>query len=160
MDKIKIGWSEVDITPEKGVKISLAGQFFERITDQVESPVKVVAMAIESGNEQLVMASCDLVSIPCNLNQAVKEYLSDKLEISVDKVMDEKISLVKYDCLGVASLIAINEAMQEDGIDPWSIDINNPEFEYDEEIFNVICSGKTDSLFAMEEKLKKVSFRH
>ena len=32
MTKIKIGWSEVDITPKKGVKIGLAGQFFERIT--------------------------------------------------------------------------------------------------------------------------------
>jgi hypothetical protein len=39
--------------------------------------------------------------------------------------MDEKISLVKYDCLGIASLVAINEAMQEDNIDPWKIDINN-----------------------------------
>ena len=70
--------------------------------------------------------------------------------ISVDKIMDEKISLVKYDCLGVASLIAINEAMQEDNIDPWDIDINNPNFEHDEEIFNIICSGKTDSLFQIE----------
>ena len=70
--------------------------------------------------------------------------------ISVDKIMDEKISLVKYDCLGVASLVAINEAMQEDNIDPWEIDINNPKFEHDEEIFNLICSGKTDSLFQIE----------
>lgn len=70
--------------------------------------------------------------------------------ISVDKVMDEKISLVKYDCLGVASLIAINEAMQEDNIDPWEIDINNPAFEHDEAIFDLICSGKTDSLFQIE----------
>jgi DNA polymerase-3 subunit alpha len=70
--------------------------------------------------------------------------------ISVDKIMDEKISLVKYDCLGVASLVAINEAMQEDHIDSWEIDINNPKFEHDEEIFNLICSGKTDSLFQIE----------
>ena len=72
--------------------------------------------------------------------------------ISVDKIMDEKISLVKYDCLGVASLIAINEAMQEDNIDPWAIDINNPDFEHDEAIFNLICSGKTDSLFQIESQ--------
>lgn len=70
--------------------------------------------------------------------------------ISVDKVMDERISLVKLDILGVASLVAINEAMQEDNIDPWDIDINNPKFEHDEEIFNIICSGKTDSLFQIE----------
>ena len=36
MAKIKIGWAEVDITPEKGKKISLAGQFFERISEYVE----------------------------------------------------------------------------------------------------------------------------
>lgn len=72
--------------------------------------------------------------------------------ISVDKVMDEKISLVKYDCLGVASLVAINEAMQEDNIDPWEIDINNPNFEHDEAIFDLICSGKTDSVFQIESQ--------
>ena len=70
--------------------------------------------------------------------------------ISVDKVMDERIALVKLDILGVASLVAINEAMKEDNIDPWDIDINNPKFEHDEEIFNIICSGKTDSLFQIE----------
>ena len=36
---IKIGWAEVDITPEKGTKIGLEGQFFERVTDEVESRV-------------------------------------------------------------------------------------------------------------------------
>lgn len=72
--------------------------------------------------------------------------------ISVDKIMDEKIGLVKFDILGVASLVAINEAMQEDNIDPWEIDINNPKFEYDEEIFDLICSGKTDNLFQIESQ--------
>ena len=72
--------------------------------------------------------------------------------ISVDKIMDEKLSLVKFDILGIASLVAINEILQEDKIDPWEIDINNPEFEYDEEIFNLICSGKTDNLFQIESK--------
>ena len=72
--------------------------------------------------------------------------------ISVDKVMDEKIALVKFDVLSVASLIAINETIQEDNIDPWEIDINNPKFEYDEEIFKTICSGKTDNLFQIESQ--------
>ena len=70
--------------------------------------------------------------------------------ISVDKIMDERISLVKLDVLGVASLVAINEAMQEDNINPWDIAINNPKFEHDEKIFDIICSGKTDSLFQIE----------
>lgn len=80
----------------------------------------------------------------------IRRGQNDEHVISVDKVMDEKISLVKFDILGVASLVAINEAMQEDNIDPWEIDINNPRFEHDEAIFDLICSGKTDNLFQIE----------
>lgn len=87
MSKVKIGWSEVDITPEKGVKIGLSGQFFERITDEVESPLKVIAMAIESGDEQVIFAACDLVSVACNLNDLVKENLKGKIDVSPDKVI-------------------------------------------------------------------------
>lgn len=72
--------------------------------------------------------------------------------ISVDKIMDEKLSLVKFDILSVASLIAIDEAIKEDNIDPWEIDINNPSFEYNDGIFDLICSGKTDSLFQIESQ--------
>lgn len=69
---------------------------------------------------------------------------------SVDKVMDEKIGLVKFDILGVASLVAIDEAKREDNIPDWEIDINNPEFENDKETYDLICSGRTDNLFQIE----------
>lgn len=70
--------------------------------------------------------------------------------ISVDKVMDEKIGLVKFDILGVASLVAIDEAKREDNIPDWEIDINNPEFENDKATYDLICSGRTDNLFQIE----------
>lgn len=70
--------------------------------------------------------------------------------ISVDKVMDEKIGLVKFDILGVASLVAIDEAKREDNIPEWEIDINNPEFENDKATYDLICSGRTDNLFQIE----------
>lgn len=70
--------------------------------------------------------------------------------ISVDKVMDEKIGLVKFDILGVASLVAIDEAKREDNIPDWEIDINNPEFENDKASYDLICSGRTDNLFQIE----------
>lgn len=70
--------------------------------------------------------------------------------ISVDKVMDEKIGLVKFDILGVASLVAIDEAKREDNIPDWEIDINNPEFENDKASYDLICSGLTDNLFQIE----------
>ena len=77
MSKIKFGWAEVDITPKKGQKIGLAGQFFERITDEVESPISVTALTIDSGSEQVIMCSCDLVSVDDNLNKIVKEMFTD-----------------------------------------------------------------------------------
>lgn len=70
--------------------------------------------------------------------------------ISVDKVMDEKIGLVKFDILGVASLVAIDEAKREDNIPDWEIDINNPKFENDKASYDLICSGRTDNLFQIE----------
>lgn len=70
--------------------------------------------------------------------------------ISVDKIMDERIGLVKFDILGVASLVAINEAMEEDHIPAWEININNPAFEHDKASYDLICSGKTDNIFQIE----------
>ena len=51
MSKLNIGWSEVSITPEK--KISLAGQFAERISQYVEKPLTATAMAVECGGDQI-----------------------------------------------------------------------------------------------------------
>ena len=87
MSKIKIGWAEVDITPKKGQKIGLAGQFFERNTDEVESPISVTAFAVESGNENMIICSCDLEAIGDNLNLLTKEKLKSHSEINPDKVI-------------------------------------------------------------------------
>ena len=53
MSKIKIGWAEESITPEKNV--SLVGQFAERISKYVEKPLTVTAMAIDNGIEQAII---------------------------------------------------------------------------------------------------------
>ena len=47
MNKIKIGWSEVSIVPE-GRKVDLVGQFYERISDVVETPIAVTALAMDT----------------------------------------------------------------------------------------------------------------
>ena len=52
---LKIGWSEKDITP--GKKIGLDGQFYERITDQVETPITVTAWAAETEQDALILCS-------------------------------------------------------------------------------------------------------
>ncbi len=85
MSKIKMGWAQIDITPNE--KIGLSGQFYERVSDVVESKLYVTAFALESGNDQMIIASCDLVVVAQNLNKLVKERLVGKLPISTDKVI-------------------------------------------------------------------------
>ncbi|MBR4954366.1 MAG: hypothetical protein IKY46_00460, partial [Clostridia bacterium] len=70
MSNIRFGWAETDITPKQ--KISLAGEFFERVTDEAETPITATALAIECGGEQAVICSIDIVSIGANLVSMVK----------------------------------------------------------------------------------------
>ena len=65
MAKLKFGWGEVSLVPE-GKKINLAGQFYERITDEVRDPISVTALAIE-GDDVAIFCSCDLESTSYSL---------------------------------------------------------------------------------------------
>ena len=60
MSNIKIGWGEVSLVPQ-GRKVNLSGQFYERITDEVETPISVTSLAIECGDDSVIFCSCDLV---------------------------------------------------------------------------------------------------
>ena len=55
---IKMGWAETDMTPY-GRRIKLEGQFYERISQSVETPITATAWAVESDGEQLVICSTD-----------------------------------------------------------------------------------------------------
>ncbi len=86
MNKIKIGWGEVSLVP-KGKKVNLAGQFYERITDEVETPITVTAMAIECGEDSAIFCSCDLVSTSHKLLDSVRERLSVHEGFPIAKIM-------------------------------------------------------------------------
>jgi hypothetical protein len=75
--KIKIGWASADLTPEKPSLI--AGQFHARVSEGVMDPVTATAMAIESGGCGVVMVSCDLVTIPPGLLNAVRERILETI---------------------------------------------------------------------------------
>jgi len=86
MSDLKIGWAEVSIVPEK--KAKLAGQFFERISEYVETPITVTAMAIESNDNQFIICSCDLVSVSINLFEAVKTKVAEQnREIDINSIV-------------------------------------------------------------------------
>ena len=79
-NQLKIGWAEVSITPEDR-PVSLAGQFFERISEYVESPITATAMAIENGDQQAVICSVDIVAIGENLMEMVRENVAKETNL-------------------------------------------------------------------------------
>ena len=86
MEQIKIGWSEVSLVPN-GRKVNLAGQFYERITGIVETPITVTAMALECGGECAIFCSCDLVSTSHHLLNSVRERLSKIKDFPIEQLM-------------------------------------------------------------------------
>ena len=59
MNRIYIGWAEESIVPDK--KVSLEGQFFERISEYVESEISATAMAVETEDDEMILVSVDMV---------------------------------------------------------------------------------------------------
>ncbi len=87
MSNIKIGFAERPLMPSDK-KIPLAGQFYERISEYVETPITVTAMAVEVGGEQMIICSCDLVAVSKNLVDAVREVIAaNNSEIDLSKVI-------------------------------------------------------------------------
>ena len=71
-----------DITPQGPA--SLSGQYYERISQHVESPLKVTAWAMEvtdqSGHkDQVIMVSLDVVCTPRVLQDTLKDLVSEQL---------------------------------------------------------------------------------
>jgi hypothetical protein len=86
------GWSSVNITPIK--KVSLYGQYYERISEGVHDSLYATALAIESRNndgssfEQTVMISCDIVGIQKILLNKLRERLAGKINsLDVNKIL-------------------------------------------------------------------------
>lgn len=86
MSALQIGWSEVNITPNK--KVALDGQFAERISQYVEKPITITAMAIDSGDDHAIMCSVDLLMMKKQVVAEVRARLADNdLGIDPDKIM-------------------------------------------------------------------------
>ena len=85
MSKLFVGWAEESIVPNK--KVSLDGQFFERISEYVESEISVTAMAVDSNNEQMILISADVAAI----FEGVLELARDKFSKLTTEVDPKKI---------------------------------------------------------------------
>ena len=60
--KINIGWSQVDITPDRPVYV--IGQLYSRISSYVHDPITASCLVLENGKDQITMVSCDMPSVP------------------------------------------------------------------------------------------------
>lgn len=86
MSKVLIGWAEETLVPDK--KVSLAGQFFERISEYVESEITATAMAVEADGDCMIMVSADLTSVSqYTLNLARDKFAAICPEVDPKKVM-------------------------------------------------------------------------
>ena len=75
---LNIGWAEASITPDK--RVSLRGQFAERLSEYVEKPLTVTVLAVEGNGDQMILVSCDLASINCSLVDDVRAAVAGKAE--------------------------------------------------------------------------------
>ncbi len=84
-EKVFIGLAEESITPDKSV--NLTGQFYERVSEYVETPVTATAMAVKVGEEQMVFVSCDLMNMMDSLSDAVRANVDGYNGLDANKVM-------------------------------------------------------------------------
>ena len=115
MSKIKIGWSEVSIVPE-GRRVMLDGQFYERISGEVETPIAVTALAIECGEDHAIFVGCDLSATSSTFLNMVRNALPDDCGFDKNKLLISAIhthTSMGYaniaDALGGRSLEIINK---------------------------------------------------
>ena len=86
MGTIKFGWAESQFVFPKPV--SLAGQFAVRFSQYEEKPLTATALAVESGVQQMVLCSVDLVGISDRLVQEVRDRLAkDPCGLSPESVI-------------------------------------------------------------------------
>lgn len=75
--KIRIGWAQRDITPDRPV--SLRGHFNLRLATRVQDPLTLTALALESDGEYVVVVSMDLCTVEVEVTDDVRAALAERL---------------------------------------------------------------------------------
>jgi hypothetical protein len=68
---LNAGWASESITPY-GRKVSLGGQYYERLTTEVDCELMATAVAMDNGDAEFTWVSCDLVGVSALLNEEVR----------------------------------------------------------------------------------------
>jgi DNA polymerase-3 subunit alpha len=88
----------------------------------------------------------------------ITDYMAMKLGskgehvIQVDKKIIEDIGIIKFDILGVATLNVIQEVVNDLKLDLYEIDINNPNFENDNQAYELLQKALSNGVFQVESQ--------
>ncbi len=87
-ERIKIGWSETDITPLR--KSELYGQYYQRVARGINSRLSATVLVVESASgEQIVMISLDMADFPIEFLNALRA----RVMALVPDIVPEKIMM-------------------------------------------------------------------
>lgn len=78
---LKIGWASRNITPQQPVM--LMGQMNVRVSQGIENPILVTALALEGDRDMVIFLACDLVHISPDLLEETRVHLQE-LQSGVD----------------------------------------------------------------------------
>lgn len=70
--------------------------------------------------------------------------------IQVDKRIIEDLGIIKFDLLGVKTLLLVQDVVKDANIDEWDININNIQFENDKESYELLSEANTNAIFQVE----------
>lgn len=166
MSKLKFGWAEVDLTPDR--KISLAGQFAERISEYVEKPLTATALSVSSDDDQLIMVSCDLAMVAANLLDAIRDKLKDNtVGINPDKIIISAIHTHTGPVYGGKRRIAASVSSKDllikllpagkKYVEKQNVS-NNPDIVSPVEMFDILAERIADVILKSWENRKTGSF--
>ncbi|NLZ70600.1 MAG: hypothetical protein GX907_04630, partial [Clostridiaceae bacterium] len=87
MGQLKIGWGRALISTDEPV--GLSGQFYVRISKGAADPMYATALAVEDGNDAVIMCSLDVIAIQRGLLDKVRA----RLRSTDPKIPSERVIL-------------------------------------------------------------------
>ncbi len=84
---LEVGFARQAITPRVGVELCGFGAYINRHSIGVRDPLQARALAMRSGETELLLISCDLVGLPRSMTDAVRAEIAVALGLAEDAVM-------------------------------------------------------------------------
>ncbi|HUT60071.1 MAG TPA: neutral/alkaline non-lysosomal ceramidase N-terminal domain-containing protein [Phycisphaerae bacterium] len=84
---MRIGFAKSDITPRVGVELCGFGPYCCRHSVAVRDRLWARAMAVEHGGTQVLLVSCDLISVDLPITRRVRRIVSDATGIAPEAIM-------------------------------------------------------------------------